>query len=173
MISSFRVIFYRSFGRILVTCNLILHFLCEHVYPSTQLVNHLPQLTDSLITINCIDYSESQKSVLRQETVCPSCWLWDNAPNVIVILGASVCSGVGCYNLVLLNLGKPPSKYFSIIIYSVQLFIGRNLICVTPVHSVSDEHLKTATTMHMVTSLLTSVKVLTSRVALKSMGSMN
>ena len=49
---------------------------------------------------NQVNYSESQKSVLRQETVCTSCWLWDNAPNV-VILGASVCPGVGCYNLVL------------------------------------------------------------------------
>jgi len=47
--------------------------------------------------------------------------------------------------------------------------MGRNLICVTPVHSVSDKHLKTATTMHMGTSLLTSVKVLNSMVALKSM----
>ena len=51
------------------TSILILHFLCEHLYPGTQLVNHLPQLTDSLITIKCINYSESQKSVLRQETI--------------------------------------------------------------------------------------------------------
>ena len=58
---------------------------------------------------NQLNYSESQKSVLRQETVCTSCWLWDNAPNVIVIPGASVCPGVGCYNLVLLSLGKPHS----------------------------------------------------------------
>lgn len=35
---------------------------------------------------NQVNYSESQKSVLRQETVCTSCWLWGNAPNVIVIL---------------------------------------------------------------------------------------
>ena len=73
VIYSFRIVFYRSFGYILVTCILILHFLCEHLYPSTQLVNHFPQLTDSLITINCINYSESQQSVLRQETVCTSC----------------------------------------------------------------------------------------------------
>jgi len=67
---------------------------------------------------NPLNYSESQKSVLWQETVCTSCWLWDNAPNMIVVLGASVCLGVGCYNLVLLSLGKPHSpKYFSIVIY--------------------------------------------------------
>ena len=45
--------FYRSFGRILVTCILILHSLSEHLYPGMQLVN-LPQLTDSLITIKWI-----------------------------------------------------------------------------------------------------------------------
>ena len=54
VICSFRIVFYRSFGRILVTCILIFHFLCEHLYPRTQLVNHLPQLTDSLITIKWI-----------------------------------------------------------------------------------------------------------------------
>ena len=51
VICSFRIVFYRSFGRILVTCILVLHSLSEHLYPGTQLVNHLPQLTDSLITI--------------------------------------------------------------------------------------------------------------------------
>ena len=45
---SLRIVFYRSFGRTLVTCILILHSLSEHLYPGTQLVN-LPQLTDSLI----------------------------------------------------------------------------------------------------------------------------
>ena len=49
---SFQIVFYWSFGHILVTCILILHFLWEHLYPGTQLVNHLPQLTDSLIIIN-------------------------------------------------------------------------------------------------------------------------
>ena len=106
------------------TSILILHFLCEHLYPGTQLVNHLPQLTDSLITIKCINYSESLKSVLRQETVCIFCWLCDNAPNVIVILGASVCPGVGCYHLVLLSLGKPLPKMFSIVIYASPLIYG-------------------------------------------------
>ena len=73
---------------------------------------------------NQLNYSESQKSVLRQETVCTSCWLWDNAPNV-VILGASVCPGVGCYNLVLC---KPHSqKYFSIVIYASPLICGAYL----------------------------------------------
>ena len=54
VICSLRIVFYRSFGRILVTCILILHSLSEHLYPGTQHFNHLPQLTDSLITIKWI-----------------------------------------------------------------------------------------------------------------------
>jgi len=127
VICSLRIVFHRSFGRLLVTCILILHFLCEHLYSGTQLVNHLPQLSYRQLDNNQVNYSESQKSVLRQETVCTFCWLWGNAPNV-VILGASVCPGVGCYNLVLLSLGKPHSpKYFSIIIYASPLICGANL----------------------------------------------
>ena len=60
--------FLQVLGHILVTCILILHFLCEHLYLGTQLVNHLPQLDNSQL-----NYSESQKFVLRQETVCASC----------------------------------------------------------------------------------------------------
>ena len=118
---SFWIVFHRSFGHILVTCILILHFLCEHLYPGTQNCQSSSTAYRQLDN-NQLHHSESQKSVLRQETVCTFCWLWDNAPNVIVILGASVCPGVGCYNWVLLSLGKPHSpKYFSIVIYASPL----------------------------------------------------
>ena len=87
VICSLRIAFYWSFGRILVTCILILHSLSEHLYPGTQLVN-LPQLTDSLITIKWI--------TLQARNL-----YWDKR--------------LYCYNLVLLSLSKHHCpKYFSI-----------------------------------------------------------